>query len=247
MDKGTKGLVIFFAVCIIVTIASIILSLVTKDKNKMLNEQRENNTIENYNLIKENIFNLEENNINKVTVNKKDTPSNPKETEFLLVRKYYKQGEGYKWELSGSVYNLNDNRKSIKEKWDNKDLESIPVIVFAIYDRYEKTYTYQGGHGKVYISTEGVKLYFYNTKTKTVFKVDELKAKPLPDTTTSTHNYTYSLFDVESKIKKDLGMFVMPAWLTGLLLFIGLFILPVVIITLIKELKNKKKEKKIAN
>ena len=61
MSKGTKILIGFFAVCFIVTVASIIVQIATKDKVQAREEAKKESVTYNYQLIKDNVFDAENN------------------------------------------------------------------------------------------------------------------------------------------------------------------------------------------
>ena len=242
MSKGSKALIIFFAICIIFTIYGIIAENANKDKRKEDNETKNEAVNANYELIKEKIINPETKNVEKLEVKKSDTPDNLKDLSYVVIRSYVDGNNGSKWELSKSISSISDDLKPVYEKWSEEDLEKIPMIVFAISHVRGRTYKYvTGGSGNVEITTEGVNLYFYNTKTKTVFMTDEMKAKELPKNTNSSHSYTKSIYDVDATIKKDLGRFVMPSWVTGVIVLFVMFVVIPALIAFIKGMKDKKK------
>ena len=244
---GKKGVmvIIFLVLAIIITIFGIIAEVTGKDEKQAAKEKQEKIVDANFTLIKEKIIDPQTSNIEKMKVNKEDTPENLSELPYVTIRSYVKKEGGSEWELSTSISGMDvEGYKGIKEEWTEEDVEKIPVIVFAISHVTGKTYKYvAGGSGNVEITTEGVNIYFYNTKTKTIFMTDELKAEKLPDSTNSSHSYTKSLFDVDSKIKTNLGRFVLPGWVVGILT-IGGCLLPFVIIGVIMGMKNGKQAKK---
>ena len=226
MSKGTKILIGFFAVCFIVTVASIIVQIATKDKVQAREEAKKESVTYNYQLIKDNVFDAENNQFTSSMIKESDTPANLKELPYAVVRKYQNEGEDFTWEYSGSCSNLGDIRYV---KWTEEDLNNIPVVVFAISEYQSRTYQYvSGGVGTTSIRSETVKIYFYNTKTNTVFKTDVMEGKPLPESTNNSHDYVKSLYDVDNTIKKDMGRFVLPSWVVTILAIgglVGFFIL----------------------
>ena len=241
MDKGVKRLIIFFLICIIFTIFGIVVGIMDKDDKEAQKEEKNKIAAENYELIKEEVYNPEVDDIKKVTVKEEDTPVNLKDIEYIVVRKYEEKGKPITWEYSTYLSNLGEMKY---KKWSKEDLEKVPVIVFSISDYISRTYDYVvGGSGKATIRSETVNLYFYNTKTKTVFKVDKMEGEELPATTNSSHDYTKSIYDIDSKIKKDFGKFVMSGTLTGILVIAGIILVPTTIALIVGAIKGKKSYK----
>lgn len=241
MSKGAKILIGLFVVCIGITVFGVVYEIINKDKIKERNEQQEQALIDNYELVKENIINPEETDIGKLAVNEADTPDNLKETDYIVIRRCQDEGKDVTWEYNSSVSNISFKN----DKWTKEDLEKIPVIVFSVSEYISRTYEYvSGGVGTTTIRSETVHLYFYNTKTKTIFKEDVMKGKELPKSTNNSHDYTKSLFDIERQIKKDMGRFVLPFWIIIVLSVIGVIVmisLPTIIINIVTDKKKKRK------
>ena len=106
MSKGSKILIGFFIVCGIVTVASIILSIATKDKTQARNDANKENCQYNYELIKSEIFDPETQKFG--AANEADTPDNLSELPYVVVRKYQNKGEDITWEYTASVSEVGD-------------------------------------------------------------------------------------------------------------------------------------------
>ncbi len=243
MSKGAKILIGFFAVCMVITVVGIVYEIINKDKIKEREAKKDQVLIDNYELVKDNIFNPEETNITSIPHNEADTPDNLKKTDYIVIRRYQDEGKDITWEYNAGISKLSNKN----DAWTKEDLDKIPVIVFSISDYISRDYRYvSGGAGTTTIRSETVHLYFYNTKTKTIFKEDVMKGKALPESTNSSHDYTKSLYDIDSRIKKDMGRFVLPIWVMVVLSIIGIVLmisLPTIIINAVTGKKKKKKGK----
>ncbi len=247
MTKGVKGLIIFFAVCIVFTIVGIVSEVAMKDKKAAEQEVNNEAVSANYELIKEKLFNPETQKLDGMKAQESDTPNDLSNQSYVVIRSYVDGDNGSKWELNKSISELSDNFKPLTEKWSEEDLDKLPIIVIAVSHVRGKTYKYvTGGSGNVEITTESVNLYFYNTKTGTIFKTDLMPAHELPESTNSSHSYKKDLYDVSNQIKKNLDRFAMPSWLMGLLVIGGIFGIPIVIAIIVAEIKHRKNVKKEA-
>ena len=241
MSKGAKAWLIFIIVCIVITVAGSIIEINNKDKRKAEEKLKKETLESDYELIKEEIFNPEENDISKIAVRKEDTPKNLKKASYVVVRYYQEKNKPATWEYTPSISEFDREN----EKWTKEDLENIPVIVFSISKYASKTYQYvSGGSGTPTIRSETVDLYYYNTKTKSVFMKTTIKGKKLPKSTTSAHDYTISLHQIERKIKQDFGRFVLPEWLENILYLVLIFAVPAGIGVIIGIINGRKQRKK---
>lgn len=103
--------------------------------------------------------------------------SEPEQAKPYVVVRNTRDG----WSLSKLSSGINVNRR-----WDSEDIAEVEVIVFVVSSYKTKGYeVYQDGihSGSTSLSTESVKLYFYNTKTKGCFGTEEIKGAPLPEKT----------------------------------------------------------------
>ena len=210
-----KGIVITIVI-IVLGIVGFVLSLVLEPKNRERRET-ENDLVKD--LIIENYINYQEYNFDGEKEFKYgNKPSN--NDNILLVHK-----KDDKWKLY-SIKGLNISEIKTKE-----DLDKVDTIVFAISSFYSKDYKYNGSGVKVSISTEKVDLYFYNPKLNKFFMNRKMPYHELPKTTNTSRDYTYSIFDIETRIKEALGIKT-TSWLT----YFGLFIVLVVVIVVISRI-----------
>ena len=243
MGKETKKAILLIAIILVVPVVCLIASIAGQGGEKEKKEAQEQAALENYELIKEKLYNPENQKYSKSAVKKEDTPANLEELPYIVLRSYVPGDTGSVWELSTSMSDLGENQAKLKTKLTEEDLKDIPVIVIAISEVRGKTYKYlTGGSGKVEITTEAVDIYFYNTKTETIFMTDRMEATPLPESTNSSHSYKKSTYDVSNQIKTNLGRFVFPTWL-GVILGLAAVITPFVLIGAIKGIKEGKKQK----
>ena len=169
---------------------------------------------DNLNLIKENIINFEEIDFKKIELNKDDVV-NKEDIKNVLYLTYNKDDDR-KWKI------FSIGKVSAVNKISTSDLDNVDVIAISVSSYISKTYKCVSGCvGTPTIKSERVDLFYINPKTKTIFKKDFIDSKPLPKTTNSSHDYKKSVYDIERKIKSDLGMFLLPSFLEILLYILG--------------------------
>ncbi len=250
MKKWKKILIILFVICSAITIARMLAETNMKEEEESFEEAEIETINANYELIKEKIINPEIDKIERVKVENKDTPEELSSLPYIVIRNYIDNDKKSKWELSEPLSVLSEDIKPLTDKWSEDDLAKIPVIVFAISHVREKPYKLASNSVEnVIVTTEGIKIYLYNTKTKTVFMTDELKQENLPHSISSSHNYTHSLADIDYKIKTVSGRFVMPTWvigILGLIVFLGIpFVIGIIVV--VKRRKKKNNETDLEN
>ena len=148
------------------------------------NSNHDENKKHNLDLIKEviNYDTIENSTINAdATLNKAES--------FVLARKT-KDG----WILDRSY-----KGKEFYKEWSKEDLQKYDLIVFAISSYGSKPYKDASGNIK-YLSSESVKLYYYNNKANSVFETELIEGEELKETEQYNHEISSNLlFD---KIKE---------------------------------------------
>ena len=219
MKKEDKKVLALFIIIFIVPIVCLILSLLIDVPKQKEQKKHKEELIE---LVNDNIIDFKSYDFSKEEEFKyKYKPS--KIENILLIQ--LKKDE---WSIH-SVYGLVLNNIKTKE-----DLDKIDVIAFAISNFYSRTYQYNGSGTKVDISTEKVDIYLYNPKEDKLFIHRTLPYHELPKTTNTSRDYTHSLDEIESTVKKALGIKESSIWI-GIL---GIIIAIVVIIGVILGIKN---------
>ena len=167
-----------------------------------------------------------------------DTPENLKDLNYIVIsnKTTYKR-----WKVEGSISSIPE--LSMDSQWTDDDYKKIDVVVFAVSVVTSAKYKRQSGvGGTVRKSSEGVYLFYYNTRTKTFFKRELMYSKALPEKTSSSASYSYSIDQIGHRVKAGMGRFVFTAGLAWflLILIIGIFVAVLVI-------KNKLKKWKAAH
>ena len=206
-------------------------------------EENDKAVAANYQLVRQAIIDPETTDIESLPYNADDTPEDLSHQSFLVIFYRYEGDNEFQWELDNVLYGAEKGSKALTQAWTEDELSQIPVIVFAIsYVQTERYRSINTGN-EVNISAEGVKLLFYNTKTKTVFMKDEIEPHELPKDKDNSRDYTVSGYDIIKQIKTDMGLYVMPAWLI-LVLCVGLFFgVPLLIFRIIHAVQDAKLKK----
>jgi hypothetical protein len=179
MKKNDK-IYIIIIIIIFVVLLPICIFIAGKE-----NENHEENKKHNLELIKE-VINYDE--IENIAIN---TNTNLNKVEsFVLVRKT-KEG----WILDRKY-----NGKELYKKWSKNDLQKYDLIVFAISSYEGKQYEDASGNKK-FLSSESVKLYYYNNKDNSVFETDVIEGEELKETEQYNHEISSDL--LFSKIKDN--------------------------------------------
>ena len=218
MKKENRKALILGILIFVVPIVCVIFSLLVDVPKQKENKAHAQDVL---NMINENVFEFKTFNFSQEQEFKyKYKPS--KIENVLLV--HLKKDE---WDIY-STHGLSVNEIKTKE-----DLDKIDVIAFAVSNFYIKTYQYNGSGVKVDISTEKVDIYLYNPKEDKLFIHRTLPYHELPKSTTSSHNYTHSVYDIESTVKKSLGIKSSVGW--GIF---GIIVIIAVVVGVIFGIKN---------
>ena len=169
-----------------------------------------------------------------VKIVESDTPENLKEKNYIVLRG---RAKSEVWEIADGISSVPD--LSMERKWTIEDYNNIDVVVFAESVFQSAKYKEKSTGRTVTKSSEGVYLYFYNTKTKTYFLKDLLYSKKLPEKTTDSKSYRHSVGEIGQRVKMGMGRFVFTWWMALFLivLIVGVFIV-------VNILKSKLREKK---
>ena len=133
------------------------------------------------------------------TIDQGSKPAKPKNVVLVQLRR--KEWSAY----STSGMALAD----IKTK---DDLEKIDVIAFAISEFQTKWYRVVGTSADIPINSEQVTVLLYNTKEKKFFAEETLPYHELPTTVNTARDYTHSVQEIETSVKKVLGIEPEPLW-----------------------------------
>ena len=147
------------------------------------NSNHEENKKHNLELIKD-VINYDT--IESSTINENATID--KAESFILVRNT-KDG----WSLDRAY-----KGKEFYKKWSEEDLQKYDLIVFAISGYEGKQYENASGNKK-YLSSESVKLYYYNNKANSVFGTELIEGEELKET--EQYNHEISSNFLSDKIK----------------------------------------------
>jgi hypothetical protein len=219
MKKVDKKVIALFIIIFIVPIVCLILSLLI-DVPKQKEEEKHKEEL--LNLVNENIIDFKSYDFSSEKEFKyKYKPSNIENVLLIHLKKD-------KWSIY-STYGL-----TLREIKTKEDLNKIDVIAFAVSDFYSNTYKYNGSGTKVEISTEKVNIYLYNPKEDKLFIHRTLPYHELPKTTNTSRDYTHSVDEIKSTIKKALGIKDSSIWM-GVL---GILIIVVIIIVVIFGIRN---------
>ena len=187
----------------------------------------------NLQLIRENLVDYENYEALPSAAGKPDTD---KSSGFLVVRL---KEDG--WNLTyQSDFSLD------KDRWTPEDLSRFSTVLIAVSHEESADYKSRNTGSTVTISTEKVKIYYYDTASGNVVKTEVIGSE-LPASKTSSASYTVEDDTIAEQFKKLRGEAVTPMWVFILCMFgslaaggAALFLLVMLIVKL-KDLRWEKK------
>lgn len=128
----------------------------------------------------------------------------PDKIENYMIVRNKNENRSDDWLLIAMDINGNT---SVSSELSEQDIKDIDVIVVAESNLYSSKYQFNGSNSgnNVSISAEMVTVYFFNTKTKTIFDTD-FYSESLPEKTRKTATREISDEEIIEKAKEKMGV-----------------------------------------